>query len=46
MRKCLKSWTEGKSILSIEMSKEEKGEAGGGRVGGGGGGVMGWDGGL
>lgn len=28
MRKCLKSWTEGKSILSIETSKEEKGEGG------------------
>lgn len=35
MRKCLKSWTEGKSILSIQMSR---GRGGGGR----GGGAMGW----
>lgn len=37
MRKCLKSWTEGKSVLSIEMSRGRGGEGGGT-----GGGVMGW----
>lgn len=39
MRKCLKSWTEGKSILSIEISR---GRGGWGAGGVGGGGVMGW----